>query len=291
MKHDQKQNSLPGEVPMTSSTEFSELTKKLLCEAPLTYQDLVTPSGISLGADESPAWRREAHTKLLTCAAPSAVLVLASEIIASAHQEILDHSSIRAHAFGAISDKVTKEELFQLGIISCIANPKRSEFGVLQRMFERFPASTLQLCEDMALNRDNTFDVRERGLLFILEEDSGRARHIAEQLLSRNDSSEAHNIAQEFMSSIPAGTTYTFRTSPEFPPELYSTAVEAGSAMANKSLSAQDISSKVHALVGESFVAYVCDLALYRDRTRNDYQEPLKKLVAAIPELKFLRPN
>ena len=274
---------------MTLSSEFADLTKKLLCEVPLTYQDLVTSSGISLGADESPAWRREAHKKLLTCAAPSAVLVLASEIIALAHQEILDHSSIREHAFEAISDRITKEELFKLGIISCVANPERSEFGVLQAIFERFPVNTLQLCEQMALNHDNTFDVRERGLLFIREEDSGRARRLAEQLLLRSDSAELQELATQFISSIPVGTTETYPNKPEFSPEIYNKSVEVGSALADLNASASDLSSKIHGLLGDSFVAYVCDLALYRDASRADYKQPLFKLVAAIPELDFLK--
>ena len=289
MKHDQRQNPVSKEGPMISSSEFTELTKKLLCEVPLTYHDLVTPLGISLGADESPAWRREAHQKLLACAAPSAVLVLASEIIAPAHGEILDHSSIREHAFGAISDKITKEELFKLGIISCVANPERSEFGVLQAMFERFPVNTLQLCERVALNPDNTFNVRERGLLFIREEDSGRARRLAEQLLSRSDATEVQDLAKQFMSSIPAGTTDRYPTPPEFSQEIYNNAVEVGSAMADRRLSASNLSSKIHEILGDSFVAYVCDLALYRDASRPDYKEPLLTLVAEIPELDFLK--
>lgn len=289
MKHDHQKRSSPSQdVVMASAAEFVDLTKKILCEVPLTDHDMAARSGISLGADAALAWRREAQGKLLKSPIPSALLVLASEVCAPPNVAIHDHGWARDYAFNSLSEKITREEQFKLGIISSVATPDDSEFGVLKSLFSKFPVNTLQLCEGIALNRDNSFDVRERALLFILEADDGRARRIAEQLISVNDNEEVSDLASRLTSSVPAGTPNKYPNTPELPLDILNKAAAVGVAMKDMSLSAQEVSSKIHGLYGDSFVAYVCDLALYRDKSRADYQEPLKKVVTAIPELKFL---
>jgi hypothetical protein len=56
-------------------------------------------------------------------------------------------------------------------------------------------------------------------------------------------------------------------------------------------LSAAEASRKVHELAGDTFVAYACDLAIYRDKARTDRRDALKQLVANVPDLAFLLSN
>jgi hypothetical protein len=275
---------------MTESANFQDVVRKVFIDRALSSLDTGV-GGALRGEDAIVGWRLEAHRILLKNADQGGVLVLASEVVAPLNSSVIEQPFFRHNAFETMQSLASAAEKFQLGAISCMVAPERSGPWMLSKMLDDYPSCAVEVCKAIAVDTQRSPEARETALEMLLETDGSAALSVARLLDPAAETPMVRSSLDRIHRYVPADAKPAVGGNVEMSPELLDRAMKLAAVIIDAKLSAAEASRKVHELAGDTFVAYACDLAIYRDKARTDRRDALKQLVANVPDLAFLLSN